>query len=243
MVAGPVGKNLHQSVFAMFKSGIVLSLLCFLFVLAGVSQEQEWDSTYRPDIYPSRVGLFKSFKHSTNDIVLLGNSIIFWGEWSELARNSHLKNRGIPGDITFGVLDRLDEVINGKPAKVFVLIGINDVARNIPDSVVLHNYKRMIQRIKAGSPRTKIFFHTMLPTNSSFNKLTTHYNKGEHIKKINAGLKELGAKENIIVIDLYSAFADADGNLIRNITFDGVHLTEEGYYKWIALLKQGNYLK
>lgn len=227
----------------MPKLNICCSLLCLFFVSRVPAQEQKWDSTYRPEIYPSRVELFRSFKHSKKDIVFLGNSITFWGEWSELLKNSHVKNRGIPGDITFGVLDRLDEVINGKPAKVFILIGINDIARNFPDSVILHNYERIIQRIKSRSPGTKIFFQTMLPTNSSFNKLTTHYYKEEHIKQVNAGLKKIALSEGVIVIDLYSAFVDSDGALAKSLTFDGVHLTKEGYYKWVEIIKQGNYLE
>lgn len=227
----------------MFRPGIICSLFFLLFVSGIFAQELKWDSTYRPDIYPSRIELFRSFKHSGKDIIFLGNSITFWGEWAELLGNRHVKNRGIPGDITFGVLERLDDVISGKPAKVFILIGINDLARNIPDSVILNNYLRMIQRIRLGSPRTKIYFQTILPTNSSFKKLTAHYNKGEHINAINKGLKEMAAAHDFVVVDLYSVFADNEGNLPRHLTYDGVHLTREGYYKWAELLEKGKYLK
>lgn len=206
------------------------------------AQPVSWDSTYRPEIYPLQVALFRSAAHSRKDVVFLGNSITFWGDWPELLHSNRIKNRGLPGDITFGVLDRLGEVIGGKPRKVFILIGINDVARNIPDSVVLHNYRRMIAAIKSGSPRTKIFFQSLLPTNSAAGKLTSYYNKGDHIKNINAGLKRLTEEENIGFIDLYTAFADAEGNLPRLLTFDGVYLTKAGYDIWVALLRSGNYL-
>ncbi len=205
--------------------------------------QQGWDSTYRPEIYASRVDLFRSFEHSKKDIVFLGNSIIFWGEWPELLRNNHIRNRGIPGDNTFGVLERLDEVINGKPAKIFILIGINDIARNIPDSVILGNYKKMIARIQSASPRTKIYFQTIMPTNGSFQKLTNYYDKDEHIGNVNAGLKQLAASYSIPVIDLYSLFADSTGHLFKELSFDGVHLTKNGYDKWKELLINGNYLK
>ena len=62
-----------------------------------------------------------------NEIIMLGNSITDGCEWSELFQNSNIKNRGISGDITEGVLYRLDEVTRSKPAKVFLLIGINDL--------------------------------------------------------------------------------------------------------------------
>ena len=225
-----------------YRAIIFCCISCQLILSAADAQEAKWDSTYRPDIYPSRVDLFNSFRHSKKDIVFLGNSITFWGEWSELLGSPHIKNRGIPGDITFGVLERLDEVINGQPAKVFILIGINDIARNIPDSVTIRNYKRMVERIKTGSPRTKIFFQTLLPTNSAPNKLTAYYHKELQVKKINAAIRDLTKEEHIGLIDLYASFADAEGNLPRQYTFDGVHLTKPGYDVWVDVLKKGKYL-
>lgn len=206
------------------------------------AQQGNWDSTYRPDIYHVQVDLFRAAKHSKKDIVFLGNSITFWGNWSELLQKKHIKNRGIPGDITFGVLNRLDEIIKGKPRKVFILIGINDIARNIPDSVILRNCRRIIQAIKMASPRTKIFFQSILPVNPSFGKTKAHY-KQNRIRNVNAGLKQLTAEEQVGFIDLYAAFADAGGNLPAHFSFDGLHLVKAGYDRWAGILREGGYLK
>lgn len=214
----------------------------FFNVFNAAAQQVKWDSTSRPEIYPLQVDLFRTAKHSKKDIVFLGNSITFWGDWNELLNSKYIKNRGIPGDISFGVLDRLDEVIKGQPRKIFILIGINDIAHNIPDSIVLQNYRRIIYAIRNGSPRTKIFFQSILPVNPSFGKLKAHYKK-DHIKNINAGLKKITEEENVGFIDLYFAFADAEDNLPKNLSFDGVHLTKAGYDRWVALLKKGHYIK
>ncbi|HTN06170.1 GDSL-type esterase/lipase family protein [Agriterribacter sp.] len=204
----------------------------------------KWDSTSRPDIFKSRVELFRSLPHSKKDIVFLGNSITFWGEWNQLTGLSRIKNRGIPGDITFGVLERLDEVIDGKPQKVFILIGINDLAANIPDSIILLNYKRIIHRIQTGSPSTKIYFQTILPTNDILNKGYSIYTKDENIRKINDALKQISFDSNRIeVIDLYELFADESGKLKKEYTWDGVHLNKNGYDQWVRLLRDGKYLK
>jgi lysophospholipase L1-like esterase len=202
-----------------------------------------WDSTVRPAVYGARVEQFKSFEHSKKDIIFLGNSITFWGEWSELLNTPNIKNRGIPGDNTFGVLERLDEIIKGKPAKIFILIGINDLAGNTPDSIILKNYKRIIHQIQSGSPSSKIYFQTMLPTNDSFHTMTNHCNKDTHIRRINTALREMSAKEKIVLIDLYSNFADENGKLKKEYTWDGVHLTIAGYIQWVKVLKNGRYLK
>jgi lysophospholipase L1-like esterase len=202
-----------------------------------------WDSTSRPAVYSPLVGQFRAFPPGKKDIVFLGNSITFWGDWGERFKKLKIKNQGIPGDITFGVLDRIHEVISGKPSKVFILIGINDIARHIPDSVIIRNYIRIIDRIRAGSPATKIFFQTLLPTNASFHALTSHYHKEKDILEINAALRKIASEKKIGLIDLYAHFADASGNLIKDYSWDGVHLTQKGYAQWVKILKEGHYLK
>jgi lysophospholipase L1-like esterase len=226
--------------FDMMKYWLLIGLL--VCTTASVAQTLSWDSTARPEIYPSQVALFRSFEHSHKDIVFLGNSITFWGGWNELLHSKHIRNRGIPGDNTFGVLERLDEVIDGQPAKVFILIGINDIAKNIPDSVIVRNYERIISRLKAGTPRTKIYFQTLLPVNDSFKKLMAHYQHAR-IRAINEQIRLLATREHITLIDLYPHFAGPDGQLPTHLTFDGVHLQKAGYDIWVKVLKDGGYLQ
>lgn len=221
----------------------VAFFICSLHLQFAFSQKVAWDSLTLPDVYPIRVELFNSMSHSKKDIVFLGNSITFWTDWSELVKSKHLKNRGIPGDVTFGVLKRLDEVINGKPAKVFILIGINDLGRNIPDSIILRNYERMVSRIKAGSPATRIYLQTILPTNESFNKLKHLYKKEASISYINSKMKEMAIRKKVVFVDLHSHFADDQGRLKKEYTWDGVHLTLAGYRKWVEVLDAGKYLR
>src|SRR5574338_412786 len=135
-----------------------LLIAFFLFVaFAANGQTEKWDSAFRPNNWELKVGQFKSFPNSSKDIIFLGNSITAGIDWMELLGRTDVRNRGISGDITFCVLERLNEVTEGKPSKVFILIGINDIARNIPDSVIARNYQKIIQRIKKESPSTKIF--------------------------------------------------------------------------------------
>lgn len=210
----------------------ILMLLTF----SAYNQTASWDSTFRPNNYDLRVEQFRSYPNAPTDIIFLGNSITDYTDWNELLGISNARNRGISGDITFGILQRLDEVTDGKPAKVFILIGINDIARNIPDSVILDNYKKMIRRIKMASPRTAVYFHTLLPVNNEFTA-RNHFNKDEHILYINERIKQLGAAENITIIDLYPHFLTTDKKLDKKYTADGLHLNAAGYAVWARLLK------
>ncbi|RYY68588.1 MAG: sialate O-acetylesterase [Chitinophagaceae bacterium] len=215
--------------------------LFFAFVLmmatqSGIQAQVKWDSTYRPNNYAQRVANFKSYPNSKKDIIFLGNSITDYTDWNELLQLPRARNRGISGDITFGILERLTEVAEGKPAKVFILIGTNDIARNIPDSVILNNYKRMIEGIRSASPKTKIYFNTVLPVNKTFPD-KAHFNKDEHIAAVNEGLKKIGEAFNVTVIDIFTPFLDAEKRLDKRYTYDGLHLNAEGYKLWASILR------
>lgn len=215
---------------------IALPFLTILLSQFLFAQKPQWDSTFRPANYAVRVEQFKSFPNATTDIIFLGNSITDYTDWNELLQLKEARNRGISGDITFGILERLDEITEGKPAKVFVLIGINDISRNIPDSVILDNYKRIIHRIKKESPGTKIYFNTLLPVNNSF-AARNHFNKDEHIQYINEELKKMGTTEKIGIIDIHPYFLDAENRMDKKYTYDGLHLNAEGYKQWASILK------
>jgi lysophospholipase L1-like esterase len=221
----------------IFFVSITIFTVQFLF-----AQAPKWDSTFRPNSYKLKVDLFRSY-NDTNDIIFLGNSITAGIEWSELLRINNIRNRGMSGDITFGVLERLDEITSGKPRKVFILIGINDISRDIPDSIILKNYRSIIQEIKRGSPSTKIYFHTLLPVNNEFTQFKNHYNKDEHILYVNAELKKMATDYHITLIDLYPYFLNTENKLDKKYTVDGLHLNAAGYKLWAQILINNGYLK
>lgn len=220
-----------------------ICIFCFTFLSTVIfAQKQSWDSTYRPGSYNLRIGHFKSYPNHKKDIIFLGNSISLGTEWVELLQNKRVRNRGISGDISFGVIDRLEEITEGHPKKVFILIGINDIARGIPDDVIVNNFKRIIHQVKIESPRTEIYFQTLLPVNNEYGD-RNHFNKDGHIQNVNAKLVQLAREENIHLIDLHPHFLNEDKKLDKQFTYDGLHLNAEGYRKWASILIKGKYLK
>ncbi len=214
----------------------------FFPIKSSTGQSMAWDSTYRPAKYKELIEKFNADKKSEKDFVFLGNSITAGGNWAKLLDLPNAKNRGISGDITFGVLERLNEVISGKPAKVFILIGINDISRNIPDSIILRNYKTIISRIRKGSKRTRIYFYTLLPVNSEFNKFKNHYGKDKHILWLNEQIRNFKDKQ-LTIIELYPQFIDGANHLRADLTKDGLHLNDAGYKIWCDFLKNEGYVK
>jgi lysophospholipase L1-like esterase len=177
-------------------------------------------------------------------VVFLGNSITERAEWQELLADSRypVLNRGIGGDNSFGILARIDEVLRGRPRAIFLMDGINDQFRKLPQEVSVNNYKRIIKRIKKISPKTLIYLQSALPINEELTK--EPYTKGRNVLVpiLNEKLRQLAADENIPFVDLCPLFQDNEGKLNAIYSADGVHLIPSAYIKWVQLLKEKKYL-
>lgn len=208
---------------------------CAKFSLAQIRLPQYSDSLF-PTYYHQQVTHFRSLPQTKGDIIFLGNSITDGGEWSELFNDLKIKNRGISGDVSAGILNRLDEVAQRKPAKMFLLIGTNDLSRNIsPDSVV-KNILLISDYLKQESAFTQLFVQSILPVNDVYGKFSGHTNKGQQIKEVNEKLKQQAAAHRYQFVDLHSAFADESGKLKKELTNDGLHLLGEVYLLWKHLV-------
>lgn len=212
-------------------------LLVFTFVfcsLISLGQENKF-GTY----YNQRLTLFEKLPDTKGEIIFLGNSITDGCEWFELLGNLNVKNRGISGDTTEGVLFRLNEVIRSKPAKVFLLIGINDLSRGVSKDTVFSNIYKITAKILKDSPKTKVYIQSILPVNDSFGLFKGHTNKTDEVIWVNAHLKDWCAKKNVGFIDLYSHFKMSDSEKMNpKYTNDGLHLLGDGYLLWAEIIKQ-----
>lgn len=210
---------------------LFLTTLSCLFFCA-TAQDSTKFSTY----YFQRLTHFRTLPQTNGDIVFLGNSITDGAEWSELFQDMHVKNRGISGDVTAGVLYRLNEVTDRKPAKIFLLIGVNDLAGNIPPDSVAKNIFLIAQYIRANTPSTELYVQSLLPVNDQLGKFPKHVNKSQQIIRVNQLLKASAAVYGYTFVDLYSSFCDASGKLNTAYTNDGLHLKGDGYLLWQQLI-------
>lgn len=212
---------------------IALLLLGLLLALPQFAQERKY-STF----YEQRATLFEELPVTSKDIIFLGNSITNGSEWAELFQNKNVKNRGISGDICMGVYDRLDPIVKGKPAKIFLLIGINNVSRGIPADTIISEIRMIVHKIKRESPKTKLYLQSVLPVNDCYGMFSGHTSRWQVVKQINDLLKPLAEKEGATYIDLYSHFVDGDsGKMDPRYTNDGVHLLGKGYLLWRDIVK------
>jgi lysophospholipase L1-like esterase len=193
-----------------------------------------------PDHYPQRIARFEKEPVITGRIIFLGNSITEIGKWDQLLGDSTVINRGISGDISFGVLKRLDDIIKRQPSKLFIMIGINDIGKDIPDVVIADNYRKIITTVRAGSPSTKIIVQSILPVNPDVPNFPQHYDKQEHILAANKLIRQVSEDLHCLYVNLHDLFIDSSGRLDAKYTIDGLHLNPrgEGYGIWINELKK-----
>ncbi|MBE9129629.1 MULTISPECIES: GDSL-type esterase/lipase family protein [unclassified Coleofasciculus] len=183
--------------------------------------------------YRDKTSHFSRLLHRESEVVFLGDSLTDYGEWSELFRDIPLKNRGISGDRTDGVLNRLDEIVESNPKSIFLLIGINDIIQGRRNDEVLKTYCEILETLKSQLSGTTVFIQSVLPTNTtlSVQKLGVKINNNQ-VVELNNRLKELAKTFSFPYIDLFSAFSDNQNELNAQYTTDGVHLNGQGYWLW-----------
>ena len=57
------------------------------------------------------------------------------------------------------------------------------------------------------------------------------------IRQLNQQLQSIATKKGVKYLDLYSLFTNQQGNLRREFTTDGLHLSPEGYIVWRTALQ------
>ena len=179
--------------------------------------------------YLQRADLYRYTGIQEGDIVFLGDSITDGGCWDELFPDMDIKNRGINADDTVGVLARLDDIIDGKPAAMFILIGTNDLnwwAYRHNDEI-LNNYREILRRTKEKTPGTQVFVESILPRSKRYTK---------HITALNLALEEMAKEFGYTFINLFPHFADESGALKAEFNNDHLHLMAPGYQLWVKLL-------
>lgn len=222
---------------------IFLLLLSFHISMSGWTQQKKIDSSYNNNYYQQRMDLYNGLPHQKKAIVFLGNSITERGPWQELIPGKAIVNRGIGGDNTFGVLARLDKVLEDQPAIIFLMIGINDIGRSLPVTVIANNFRRIVEKVQTQSPKTILYLQSVLPMNDSILSAAYLKNKKDTILALNKEIFQLASEKKLVYINLHEVFADAKGDLKPSLALDGIHLKPAAYIDWIDYLRKKKLLR
>jgi len=243
---------------------IVLSLMLnALFVLASViivlnMGGYQWLRREAAEVFPAlrRNGpaadyastmrsLFALLPAGPDDILLLGDSILDFGEWNEFLGTPRAKNRAINGDDTRTILSRLDQITRARPRHVVLLCGINNIQNGLSHAQTTREYAQIVAIITSQSIRTDLWELPTLPINTRvYQKWIVpdyghlHMPTVEEVAALNAFIRTLpGNSSRIHLIDL-PGLLDPAGELREEYTLDGIHLNGQGLKQVAIRLKQ-----
>ena len=168
------------------------------------------------------------------DILFIGDSIVEYYPLQELFGTSKtIVNRGIRGYQTRLLLENLDaHLYGGAVDKIVLLIGTNDIGKDVPVNETLNNLDR-------DYPLTEIKLLSILPVNEGEEyKQTVYIRTNEKIQKWNQAYQELAsAYMQVEFVSVFDSLTDQAGQLKKDYTTDGLHLSVAGYQVLTKSLK------
>ena len=176
------------------------------------------------------------------DVIFIGDSIVEYFPLQELLGTSKtIVNRGIRGYQTGLLLDNLDALLYGDAVdQIVLLIGTNDIGKDVPMSQALANLESVIQSISRDYPLSQIKLVSILPVNEGEDfKQTVYIRTNEKIKAWNQAYQDLAsAYMQVEFVPVCENLLDQKGQLKSDYTTDGLHLSVAGYQALSNTLKK-----
>lgn len=162
------------------------------------------------------------------DILFLGDSLIEMWPTDLMFNDYIIMNQGISGDVTEGVLARI-ELAKCVDAEIVVLIiGTNDFTRGFDSETITDNVRGICENLSS----SKIMLLSLFPTPADESEL-----QELHIVQ-NIAYSELADSfGNVTFVDLFSEFTDNVGFQNQSLFVDKEHLTAMGYEKLTEILR------
>lgn len=203
---------------------LLSAMILVAFVFSGcVSKE---DAKRQQEIMQYRTDKLSAYDTENNqrrdyevDVAFLGDSLTDGYPLEQFYPQYTVTNRGIAGDTTTGLLDRLPvSLYELKPKVAVMLIGANNMDKMFSD------YEAILSGMQQNVPNTKIILLSLTSMSGEWGK------KNQLAAYNNARIKILAEKYGYEFVDLYSALMDVStGEICPEYTTDGGHLTEQGY--------------
>lgn len=176
--------------------------------------------------YENENKIFKQNKTEI-DVVFIGDSITVGFElFKDQFIEYNCLYRGIGGDNTFTMFDRLDvSLYQVKPKVIVMCIGGNNIY------TMFENYVDIIIGIRNNLPSTQVIIHSIYPTNKSY------VDRNKVIPDINVRIKNIANAYKYIFVDTHSKLLDKNNAFNLLYTDDGAHPNIAGYEIIISVLK------
>lgn len=186
-----------------------------------------------------------------NQILFVGSSLMEMFPIEEFIREKQLSliayNRGIGGYKTEDLLKVLDIcVYELSPRRIFINIGTNDLSDpDISMKQMIGNYDRILTQIEEKLPKAELYLMAYYPVNDKAAaedmKPCLRIRTNAKIAQANHEVIKLAEKHNAKYIDVNAPLKDAEGNLKKEYTIEGMHINRAGYLSILDdILKYAN---
>lgn len=162
----------------------------------------------------------KKYVDTKVDVAFIGDSLTEYYDLNKYYPDYVAVNRGIGGDKTFGLEDRLKvSAYDVAPKVVVMLIGTNNLY------TMFDNYERIVKSIVETLPSSDLVILSLAPMGGEFGQ-----KNNAKIVENNIEIKRIANLYGCRYIDIHNLLLDPETNEIyENYTVEGVHFTEEGY--------------
>jgi len=165
-------------------------------------------------------------------VLMLGDSLIDWGDWEKLIPEYSIRNRGLAGEEVAGLAARLaDELLDSPPPEhIFFMSGTNNLLMG--DPFFPATFKTMLYRTRQFCPEARITVNAILP-------MRLPNPDEEAIKGANRLLGEIAREAGGTFFDPTADFNSRCLPITHPCFLeDGVHLSTRGYELWAAGIKR-----
>lgn len=173
----------------------------------------------------SRENIFSIFPVDSS-IVFLGTSHTESFPLNEIYPDLPIKIRGVAGNSTYHLLERLKPILAQKPKKLFIEGGTNDLKGS--EKTIIDNFRRILMLSKEAGVTT--YVQSIFPVSKS----SLQYEP--KVENVNKELRRLADSLDITFIDIASHLVKNNA-LDSSLTDDGLHLNAKGYIIWNNILQ------
>jgi lysophospholipase L1-like esterase len=168
-------------------------------------------------------------KARSHTVVFLGDSLTQkWDRsvWEQSFMPIDALNAGVNGDRTDNLLWRIGHgnLDGQRPDLVVLLIGTNDIGRNRPPRVIAEGVREILLALRSRLQKAQILLLGILPRSESPDS-----ERRRQVAEVNQLIRTCADHEHVFYGDVGDALLDRAGRLTREVSPDGVHLSQHGY--------------
>ena len=215
-------RNIIITAIALF---LILALGCTYLFAVVLPERREKEELLKAiqEYYDSKIAMYEieneEYDDYEVDVAFLGDSLTDGYDLKKYYPQYLTLNRGIGGDTTFGLENRLKvSVYDLKPKVAVMLIGANNF------DTMFENYENILEGLRINLPKTKIVLLSLTSMGGEWGK------NNQKAAYNNVKIKLLAEEYGYEFVDLYSPLLNIEtGEIYAEYTTDGGHLTPKGY--------------